>query len=244
MMASVLGNQNVSIRGVPEDSHFALALVEADFRMKRIALGLEPAGVPGIRSHLSLLRPQGNSLQRWWFVPMYDPIETDPQRTVFQLRGQRAQLLAQEEISDAGGNRSDSFSTRQSTEKFAQLFTEHFSQLAAKSPVFAELQNLYDLAVLGTILRVEGARLLGSDPFPILLKAERLQGKYVVPRYVASESTFRSAGSSLIGLVGGVNMNIAPLVQAPRINPSLSAETVRESIRGRQSLFADRSIVP
>jgi hypothetical protein len=81
--------------------------------------------------------------------------------------------------------------------------------------------------------------LLGDDFFPALMKEERLQAKYAVPRHVASASTFRSAGGSLIGLIGGVNMDIAPLIQASRVNPDLNADVVRESIRGKNSLYAD-----
>lgn len=50
-MGQVLGMQEVSVHGVPENSHFALALVEADFRMKRISLGVEPSGLREVRSH-------------------------------------------------------------------------------------------------------------------------------------------------------------------------------------------------
>ena len=40
------------IMGVPEDSHFARGLVEADIRMKVLAIGLENPGVKGFKSHL------------------------------------------------------------------------------------------------------------------------------------------------------------------------------------------------
>ncbi len=51
-----------------------MVLVEADLRMKRIALGKDPAGVRGVPSHLSLMRLGDASMTRWWFVPLYDPI--------------------------------------------------------------------------------------------------------------------------------------------------------------------------
>ena len=213
-MAQILGQQEVRIWGVPNDSHFALALVEADYRMKRISLGLDPSGVRGIRSHLSMLAPQGNSLQRWWFVPMYDPLETNQDGTVFKLTGQRAKLMSQEEISDASGNRVNSQFTRQSTQRFAMAFTNHFSELADKSPPFAELQSLYDLAVVGALIRTEGPRLLARNPFPTLMASEQLpEGKYPVPKTVPSQSTYRKAGNSLIGLIGGVTIDLAPVVQ-------------------------------
>lgn len=240
VMANVLGNQEISVWGVPADSHFALTLVEADIRMKRISLGLDRAAVPGIRSHLSMLRPQGNSLQRWWFVPMYEPLETNQDQTVFELSGQRAKLLAQEEISDAGGQRSDAALTRQSTEKFAQLFTEHFQELADKSAPFAELQNLYDLAVVAALIRTVGPRHLGAAPFPLLLSEEKLPlPRYAVPKSLPSASTFRAAGAgTMLGLVGGVTMDLKPVIRNPRPNAQSTLSSYRNAV-GSQTLFGD-----
>lgn len=68
-MARVLGMQTVRIIGVPADSPVAATLLEADYRMKRISLGLEQPGVKGLKSHLAMLKAGGSSLQRWWFVP-------------------------------------------------------------------------------------------------------------------------------------------------------------------------------
>ena len=56
-MGQILGLENVTIDGIPQDSHYARVLVEADYLMKRMSLGAEPTGVRGIRSHLFLLVP-------------------------------------------------------------------------------------------------------------------------------------------------------------------------------------------
>lgn len=217
-MATILGPQEISVWGVPPDSHFAAGLVEADLRMKAIALGINSAGVPGIRSHLSLLRPQGNSLQRWWFVPMYDPLETNQEQTLFRLSGQRAKVLAQEEFSNVKGQRNSAPITRQSTEKFAMLFTEHFQELADKSPTFGELQNLYDAAVCATLLVQNAPRLGMADLLETLRKDERLQlSTYPVPRIMPSVSTFRMGGpGTVLGLVGGVTMDLNPVVRSTK----------------------------
>ncbi|SFJ68401.1 DUF1598 domain-containing protein [Planctomicrobium piriforme] len=240
MMATVLGPQEISIWGVPDGSHFALALVEADLRMKRIAMGSEPAGVPGVRSHLSLLRPQGNSLQRWWFVPFYEPLETNAEQTVFRLKGQRAKLMAQEEISDASGRRDDAKFTRPSTEKFAQLFTENFQELADHTPAFGELQNLYDLAVAATLIRQSSGRRAAPDFMTLLLSDERLQpATYPVPKTVPSASTFRTAGAgSLIGLVGGVTIDLQPVVRSTRTGTTPRVDSLRQTV-GNTKLFGD-----
>jgi len=235
-MANVLGPQQISVWGVPDHSHFAAALVEADLRMKRIAMGMESAGVPGIKSHLSMLKPQGNSLQRWWFVPMYEPLETNPERTVFRLKGQRAKLLAQEEFSDAGGKRSDAVLTRQSTEKFAQLFTENFQTLADRSPSFGELQNLYDIAVAVALIRREAPRHQLQGVLSVFLNEERLEPfEYAVPRMVPSASTFRSSGPGLLlGLVGGVTIDVDPMLRSPRTGETGSVDRYRGRIPQNQ----------
>ncbi len=221
-MGTILDMQVVSINGVPHDSHFALAIVEADYRMKRISLGVEPSGLREIRSHLSLLAPQGNSLQRWWFMPLYDPLETNEERTIYKLCGQRAQLLAQEEISNSQGERSSATTTRQSTERFAQLFTQHFAKLADNAPVFGELQNLYDMSVLAALVKQDfwdQERAWKMETF--LMHEDLPVVRYAVPKYVPSASNFKKIRSTVLGLIGGVTMEPGPILRQPKINADL-----------------------
>ncbi|MGE0376495.1 MAG: DUF1598 domain-containing protein [Planctomycetaceae bacterium] len=207
-MAEVLGPQQISVFGVPADSHFALTLVEADFRMKRMSLGIEPSGVRGLKSHLSLVTPGGNSIQRWWFTPLYDGLSTTPDRTAFQLAGQRVQLHAQEEIATPDGERSDAPVTRASTHTFARMFTENFPQLAERSPLFAELQNLFDLAIVAALIQQESLVERSGRETPMFSQAgPELVPAYAVARQVPSMSTCRKARRGLIlGLVGGVTI--------------------------------------
>lgn len=104
-MGEVMGMHDIRVEGVPADSHFGRTLDEADYRMKRISLGLENPGVRGLVSHLSMLKGGGNSIQRWWFVPLYDGLYCSEDRLAFQLVGQRAQLLSQDELANASGER-------------------------------------------------------------------------------------------------------------------------------------------
>mgnify|MGYP000070742419 CR=1 FL=1 len=232
-MAQILGQQNVSVWGVPEDSHFAQVLVAADFRMKRIGLGVDRSGVREIRSHLSLLRPNGNSLQRWWFVPHYSGVHADDDRTAFHLEGPRCRLLAQEEISDASGVRSDAAVTRESTEAFARNFSNHFEELAEVSPVFAQLQGLFDLAVTGAILseyrlpqRIDWQLTTFLDP------EAPLTSSYPVPQSVPSETMFRRGGRGVVlGLIGGVTLNPVSVLGEVSVGDEPAAAAV--GLRGR-----------
>ncbi len=213
-MAEILGRQQVSVFGVPPDTHFAQVLVEADFRMKRISLGTEPSGIRGLSSHLSLLKPNGNSIQRWWFVPLYDGFYTTDDRSAFQLVGQRVQLVAQEEVVNSQGQRSDAAFTRASTEQFAKMFTLKYPELAERSPIFAELQNLIDLAVM--VALIERERLAERVGWSLGMLAESTAGivsRYRVPLEVESETMYRRASRGMIlGLVGGVTIDTSAVI--------------------------------
>ncbi len=223
-MDEILGLQTVRIDGVPSDSHFATILVEADYRMKRIAIGLENPQVKGLKSHLAMLGTSGNTMQRWWFVPFYESISCSGDRMAFQFAGQRAQLLAEEEIADASGNRSGAATTKKSTQAYAKQFTEKFSQLADASPVFGELQNLIDWMVLAALLRKE------QVPERIQWKQDVLRDEqrwaypvFDVPKKVPSQVNFKRAGNQIVGLVcGGV-------VVDPQQAYEKSASTAKDS---------------
>ncbi|MCA8982630.1 MAG: DUF1598 domain-containing protein [Planctomycetaceae bacterium] len=234
-MGLVLGNQVVTVWGVPANSHFALTLVHADYRMKRIALGTEPSGVRQVRSHLALLAAQGNSLQRWWFAPCYQPLETNTDHTLFRITGPRAQLLSQEEIADTEGRRSDAAYTRRSTEKFAELFTEHFEALCDVSPEFAALQNLYDMALLAELIQQRRVAAGITWKPSLLLDETRLPlTTYPVPKFVPSAATHRKgARGVMVGLIGGVRIDSRAVANRIEVTSRLQREQFGVSDRGR-----------
>jgi len=205
MMAKILGQQNIRVWGVPEDSRFARVLVEADYRMKLVSMGLERSNVPGFHNHLSMLAPNGNSIQRWWFTPYFEAIRRTPDGDAFEIAGQRVQLCAQEEISDGRGQRQNATTTRVSTQKYAQHFTDKFPQLAEKSGIFADLQNLIDLSVVAAILHHE--RIPEKIGWRMSLLADLRElpvEKFAPAKKVQSVYNTRRAGRNVIlGLIGG-----------------------------------------
>jgi hypothetical protein len=208
---SVLGNWQVSVFGVPQGSSVALGFVEADFMLKRIALGVRQADVRSVRSHLALLRPGDNMLSRWWFVPDYDAIERDEAGTMFRLDGPRIQLRAQEELVDANGNRTNAPTSKRSTRQFARQFNGSVERVVRKIPAFAHLQNLIDLSVAMSVVRSAtqaGTLEVHAD---LLRDAERLPlPVYTIPREVPSEVNARKASSrTVVGLIAG-GVTIAP----------------------------------
>ena len=235
-LVQILGQQTVSVWGVPPHSHFAQTLVEADVRMKHIAVGLLTPPVRGLRSHLSLLKPQGNSMQRWWVTPLYEAIYISDDRLAFQLAGQRAQVMAQEELVDADGRRSDAAVTRVTTRQFAKIFTEKFPLLADRSPVFAQLQNLIDLSILVALMRKEELPQRVGWSMEFFLSPERaLLARGEIPTRIASVYNTKSVGGRLIlGLVTG-GVVLAPRQALERI-PTRISDDKHFSLRRRQAL--------
>lgn len=205
-MQKILGDQDVKVFGVPNDTHFARALVEADYHMKLIAIGLEDPKVPGLKSHLALVQPGSNThtLKRWWFMPLYDSFKTSGDGLAFEFSGQRCQLMSQEEQADAFGKRSDAPFTRLSTQIFAKGFTEKFPELTKRMPIFAELQNLFDISVVVALMKREQLPQKANWQPGLLLddaKVPVLRGP--VPKHTKSLLNMKMAGGVAIGLLSG-----------------------------------------
>ena len=207
-MATKLGRQVITVTGVPKDTHFSVVLVEADLRMKRIALGKDPSGVRGVPSHLSLMRLGDAASSRWWFVPLYDPVEANADRSLYHLSGQRLQLLGQDEFTTAQGQRSSMPFNKLGTTKFVQQFTAHIPELAVAHPAFAELQNLFDWMVVCTLIRRHQLDASIQWQPQVLGEAKLLPTQsYPVPTGVDSVAATNRVGRTVLGLVGGVELN-------------------------------------
>ena len=225
----VLGNWSVRVLGVPEDSRMAVAMVEADFVLKRLTTGAEKSGVRGFRSHLAMMKPGEDSLRRWWFSPLYDSIERNEDSTVFQLAGPRLQVSAQEELVDAAGNRSDAPVTHVSLEDYAQQFTTRIPALVQKHQALAHLQNLVDLLFATALIR--NGQSTGSVAWTagVLADTQRLPTEsWSVPRETPSVVTVRSAGlRTVIGLIAG-GVVITPERLLSQIRQSDNAHQLQE----------------
>ena len=74
-----LGKQEIEVFGIDPRTRAGLVLVEADYRMKLVGMGLEE-GVLGVPSYLQMINvPKGQSpppmdVLRWWFTLNYDAV--------------------------------------------------------------------------------------------------------------------------------------------------------------------------
>jgi hypothetical protein len=156
-LAAALGDADVRVFGVSAATHFARVLVEADYRMKLIAIDLEPPPVP-LRSFLDGLQSAPpNTLQRWWFRPDDRCLRVAPDRRACELLGRSVRLSTEDLAIGPDGRLVDRGGRAGATaEGFAAAFTARYPQIAERSPVFGQLRNGIDLLVLASYLRREG----------------------------------------------------------------------------------------
>ena len=107
-------------------------------------------------------------------------------------------------MTDEQGNRSSAATTQKSTHAFARQFTQKFAQLAEKSPVFAELQNLIDWVMLAALLQQEHIPEQIGWKQSLYLDATRLTyPTFDTPKQIPSSVSYKRTGNLVVGLVGG-----------------------------------------
>jgi hypothetical protein len=157
-LAAAVGKQDIDVfGGLDPETRAARTLVEADYRMKLVGMGLEP-GVPGMTSYMSLLKspPTSITMLRWWFTLNYDSVQTAQDHLAFNIRGQGVKVQSENEHLTATGERVHTGESEPLNQQFVDSFTKHFDELSAKYPIYAELRNICDLALAASLVREEG----------------------------------------------------------------------------------------
>jgi hypothetical protein len=220
-LRDAMGRQKIEVYGLDPGTRAARVLVEADYRMKLVGVGLEN-GVLGVPSYLSMIQvPKGQAappldVLRWWFTLNYDALQATPDHDGFEFRGQGVKVLSENELLTATGQRVHTGASDVLNSEFARNFTQHFSALAVKYPIYADLQNMFDLALLGALIRSEHLAdrvdwhmtCFGN---PKQFRVETLDS----PKTVETVINHRIVNQSLIlvGVSGGVSCDPSKLVQ-------------------------------
>lgn len=235
-MEAALGPQAVTVGGVPADSRFARVLVAADYRMKRIGIALEPSGIPELPSYLALVPPgaKASSLPRFWLEAEYEPLARDPDELAWRIGGRRMKCLTESDLLANGAVQRGRAPVDAVAQAWCGRMTEHYEKLAARQPVFAELVNVVDAAVVAALIRGRQLdRRAGCDLGP-LLDAERLPlPTYAVPATVpAVASGLKKGGNWVLSASGGVQFQPWEFIQDP-VAEAKEAETRTRSLATR-----------
>ena len=157
---NTLGKQDVEVFGIDPQTHAARVLVEADYRMKLLGMGLEES-IPEVPCYFDRVKLAADGsappmdVVRWWFTLNYDDVVADEDRTAFAFNGTGVKVLSETEFINDLGDRIHTGTSHGPTKSFARDFTDHFVELADKYPVYRQLKNVFDLALVSSLIRQE-----------------------------------------------------------------------------------------
>lgn len=218
-----LGLQEVSISGVPADTHFAQVLVEADYRMKLIGIGLEKPPVHMV-SFVAKANPASvsrNALFRWFFTPDYQCIRASKDGLAMQLVGDGVKLIGEDELVSMQGGRTSAGRGSKASQMFVTSFTKKYPELAERSPVFAELRNLIDMSVAAAFIQKQDYYGKSGWTMPLLGDESKYAVQtYQAPQKVASAVSAIWKGNRLMTPIGGgVQIQAARALKAENLLP-------------------------
>jgi hypothetical protein len=220
-----LGLQDVEINGIPDDSRVAEVIFEADYRLKMIGIG-KLSGGPGIPSFFDLLPKTGEvksqkmDALRWWLSMKYDAVMHSPDRNVFEILGSAVLCQSENEKISASGQRNHTGQSEVTNRLFAANFTAHYGELASQDPVFADLQNIFDLSLVAALLadnRVPDR--LGWDLGSFGPEGAYHTAHYQSPKTIMSVVNHRlyNGKDIVVQVAGGVDGQIKKVLNDPHV---------------------------
>ncbi len=229
-LEQAMGDQPITLTGIPTDSHFAQILARADYRMKRLSMGFEPAPIANFPSYIELIQDKnlkGTSAPRFWMECNYDAIAKSEDGNVWKLSGSGVKTLTEESIFDRDGNKVEGQKPRKNkmAEKWAETMTERFDELAAADPAFRELRNAMDMSVVAALIAKEGLFAKSNVSAPLLTENNITFSTpvWLAPKTVPSQCSFiRTTDGLSVTASGGVQIDSWAVASNQVVDNSLS----------------------
>ncbi|HVC96589.1 MAG TPA: DUF1598 domain-containing protein [Pirellulales bacterium] len=206
-----MGMQSVRFMGVPATTHFAQVMLEADYRMKLIGIG-DPShdfsrGKLALKSFVQIADAaaiSGKAMHRWWFMPEYACVRLSEDRLAMELVGQGVKLVGEDEVVAADGQRTGTGSIGGASHKFTLGFTKKYAQLAQVVPVYAQLRNLIDMAIVAAHIQKQDYYEKAGWDLPIFGDEQQFPVEsYQTPTQVEPAVTAFMKNGRLVTPVGG-----------------------------------------
>jgi hypothetical protein len=200
-----LGLQTVTFRGIPNSTHFARVLVEADYRMKLVGIGLEQLPV-NVRSYVERANPNAiasNAMERWYFQPNYDGIAVSEDGEAMRIKERGVQLVgANERV--VGGQRSASGRVNRASQAFCEEFTEKFTEIQQRVRIYAELRQLIDVSIAAAYIQQQDFYGKLEWQMPTLMDESKVAVEtYTAPAQVETAVNAIWKGNTLMTPLGG-----------------------------------------
>jgi hypothetical protein len=213
-MKESMGMQTVTLKGVPFSTNFARVLVEADYRMKLIGIGLERLPIP-MASYTDRSSPasgSANAMQRWFFVPNYDGVAVSEDGLALKLNDRGVKLVGESERVDGDGKREASGKVNRASQGFCSDFTKFYNQIAQRVQVYAELRNLIDVSIAAAYIQQQD--FYGQAQWSLATFGDEAQfpvETHTAPQQVETAVNAVWKGSSLLTPIGG-GIHVQPRV--------------------------------
>ncbi|MBL8828674.1 MAG: DUF1598 domain-containing protein [Planctomycetaceae bacterium] len=214
---NTLGSQTITVTGVPATSHLARVLVAADYRMKRIAMAFDKSPVAGLPSYMSMLSGGGrglnNMMPRWWMTTNYEPLVHDEQKLAWELSGPGVKTMSEEDHLKADGSLQRGAQRGGLSQRWADMMSAKYGELAVKDPIFGQLRGVMDLSIVAALITAERLdKRAGLDLKTLLNDAPVVQ--YFTPSHVPTIAKSMSKGTSVVlSASGGVEIQPFAVVQ-------------------------------
>lgn len=225
-IGQILGAQDITVFGVPGNSRIARVMVEADYRMKLIGIGKLEGGSQ-IPDYFELLSKDpslaSGSLDalRWWMTMQYDSVLHSSDRTAFEIRGSAVKCLSENQFLTNNGERVATGKAEPINQLFAANFTKNYQELAAKDPVFADLQGIFDLALVAAIVQQNQLDVRAQwNRGVFAADGEYAATTYAVPRQTDSVVNHKvyNGQDVVLQVAGGVRADLASVAKDPAVN--------------------------
>ncbi len=221
-----LGRQDVQVWGVAADSRVARVLVEADYRMKLIGIDKLDAGKE-IPSYFDLLsasqqrNPPNMEALRWWLTMQFDAVVHSSDKNAFEIQGSSVLCQSENQMLTAEGKHVPTGQSETTNRQFAENFTANYSKLAARDLVFADMQNVFDLALCSALIKHQHlGEKAGWNMGTFAPDGAYIPASYPVPKEIDSVVNHRvyHGRHIVVQVAGGVTGNVMSVAKDPKLN--------------------------
>lgn len=225
-----LGRQDVVVWGVPSNSRVARVIVEADYRMKLIGIDKLDAG-KALPSYFDLLPPAEQKAAsnldalRWWLAMKFDAVLHSEDKNAFELVGSSVLCQSENQLLTSEGKHVPTGHAEGTNRLFAENFTNQYGDLSKKDLVFADTQNIFDLALCSALIKHQQLDQKANWDLGVFAPGGAYEtANYAVPKEIDSVVNHRiyrngsTTSTVVVQVAGGVAANVMSTVRDADLN--------------------------
>ncbi len=215
-MQEKIGDHSVSVFGLPAHCSTAVALIDADEHMKRVAFGTAKT-IPRVKTYFDFLDDQSTvpsqSIVRWWFAFSDEPIRANGADHMFQLPESAVCVLSEQQWVSQTAQRAPTGQRDRCADQFAKEISKKMPELRKTLPSYARLCGVFEAGLaLQLALEVNGeANLRGWFPNLCGLGKELCESRaQPSPKSVEGLTTWHRlrSGTTVAVVSGGVKLDL------------------------------------